>query len=70
MWPHLKLKIPMVEPSVSPRGKGPDGTRISERGHIRWDMPRDTWGSYKVKTAARAEEGGEAVLQYTFTVRR
>jgi hypothetical protein len=50
--------------------EGPPGMEIDDQGHIRWQMPDDASGGFTVKVAAKDEDGGEAVLSYTFTVRR
>lgn len=50
--------------------QGPDGMKIDGGGQIRWEMPKGTSGKFTVKVAAKDEEGGEAVLSYTFTIRR
>lgn len=50
--------------------QGPQGMKIDKSGHIRWQMPKDASGGFTVKVAAKDEDGGEAVLSYTFTVRR
>lgn len=50
--------------------EAPPGMQIDENGNIRWQMPKDASGGFTVKVAAKDEDGGEAVLSYTFTVRR
>ncbi len=84
--PHLKLArqdlqgetyVASVE-AEDPEGGGvsftlreaPEGMTIDDNGNIRWTMPKNTTGSFKIKIAAKDEEGGEAILSYTFTVRR
>ena len=50
--------------------QGPPGMTIDNGGQVRWDMPKGASGSFKVRIAAKDAEGGEAILAYTFTVRR
>lgn len=69
-----KVKLEVIDPEgeeVSLRLKeGPPGMKINPNGLITWKFGRDTSGKFDVKVSAKDRRGAEAVIMYTFTIRR
>ena len=67
-------KLEVIDPEgekVSLRlQKGPKGMKISPDGLITWKFGKDANGKFDVKVSAKDRRGAEAVIMYSFTIRR
>jgi hypothetical protein len=67
-------KLEVVDPEgeeVSLRLKnGPKGMKISPDGLITWKFGKDTNGKFDVKVSAKDKRGAEAIIMYSFTIKR
>lgn len=69
-----RVRLEVIDPEgeeVSLKLKqGPPGMKINPDGLITWKFGKDTSGKFDVKVSARDKRGAEAVIMYTFTIRR
>ena len=84
--PHIKLleqkivsgvytaKVEATDPEGEPVSftlqQGPPGMSVDPKGAISWRFSQGTTGKFDVKVSAKDQQGGEAVLLYSFAIRR
>jgi hypothetical protein len=49
---------------------GPPGMKIDPKGHISWKFDPETAGKFNIQISGKDEDGAEAILSYTFSIRR
>ncbi len=50
--------------------QGPPGMSIDQNGMITWKFSENTAGTFNIKVSAKDKHGAEAILTYSFTIRR
>jgi hypothetical protein len=50
--------------------KGPPGMKVDSEGRITWKFEPGTKGKFDVQISGKDEDGAEAILSYTFRIRR
>jgi hypothetical protein len=69
-----RAKIEVSDPEGDPVAlqikEGPPGMRIDPSGVITWKFNPDTVGAFSVKVVGKDEPGGEAILDFGFSLKR